>query len=69
LNNPSVLKKGREELDIRVGKYGLAEESDFPELQYLHNIVFENFRLNPVFPILVPHSPSRDCTIGGYNVP
>ena len=41
LNHPEVLKKAKAELDIRVGKERLIEESDLPKLPYLQNIISE----------------------------
>ncbi|KAG5229337.1 cytochrome P450 family protein [Salix suchowensis] len=68
LNHPRVLKKAKTELDTQVGDH-LIEESDFAKLQYLRCIISETLRLYPVAPLLVPHLASRDCTIGGYDVP
>ncbi|XP_038723277.1 cytochrome P450 81E8-like [Tripterygium wilfordii] len=69
VNNSEVLKKARAELDDQVGQDRLIEESDLTNLPYLQNIVSETLRLNPPAPLLVPHNASKDCSIGGYNVP
>ncbi|KAJ4836167.1 hypothetical protein Tsubulata_038337 [Turnera subulata] len=69
VNHPNVLKKARAELDTQVGQQRLMEESDFSKLPYLQSIMSENSRLYPVAPLLVPHSSSSDCSIGGYHVP
>ncbi|VFR00937.1 unnamed protein product [Cuscuta campestris] len=69
LNHPEVLKKARQELDERVGHDRLVEEEDLPKLRYLHYIILETLRLFPSVPLLVPHMPSQDVTIGGYDVP
>ncbi|KAJ4829672.1 hypothetical protein Tsubulata_047989 [Turnera subulata] len=69
LNNPDVLRKARQELEAQVGQDRLINESDFPNLPYLQNIISENLRLYPVNPLSVPHMSSTDCTIGGYYVP
>lgn len=69
LNNPSILKKAKEELDAQVGGERLIDEPDVPKLQYLQAIISETLRLYPAAPLLVPHMASSDCMIGGYNVP
>nr|TKS15597.1 hypothetical protein D5086_0000032920 [Populus alba] len=68
LNHPDVLRKAKAELDAQVGDR-LIEESDFAKLHYLQSIISENLRLCPVTPLIPPHMPSSDCTIGGYHVP
>ena len=68
LNHPDVLGKAKAELDARVGER-LIEESDFAKLHYLQSIISENLRLCPVTPLIPPHMPSSDCSIGGYHVP
>ncbi|KAK4393416.1 cytochrome [Sesamum angolense] len=69
LNHPEVLEKARNELDTLVGHERIVDEHDLPKLRYLHCIVLETLRLFPSVPTLVPHEPSEDCKIGGYNVP
>ncbi|KAJ6416235.1 hypothetical protein OIU84_004940 [Salix udensis] len=69
LNHPDVLRKAKAEVDdARVGDR-LIDESDFAKLHYLQSIISENLRLCPVTPLIPPHMPSSDCTIGGYHVP
>lgn len=69
LNHPEVLKKARAELDAQVGTNRLINESDLSHLPYLQSVIQETFRLFPPAPLLVPRETSRDCKIGGYNVP
>ncbi|KAK4840333.1 hypothetical protein QYF36_006117 [Acer negundo] len=69
LNRPDILKKARAELDGEIGNTRLIDESDLPKLRYLQSIIFETLRLYPVTPLLLPHTPSEDCMIGGYDVP
>ncbi|KAL8117666.1 hypothetical protein AgCh_015516 [Apium graveolens] len=69
LNHPRVLKKARDEIDNVIGQDRLVEESDLPELHYLHNIILETFRLFPATPLLLPHQASADCKVGGYDIP
>ena len=69
LNHPEVLKKVKDELDTQIGKDRLVDEQDLSKLPYLQNVISETLRLHPPAPLLLPHSSSEDCTIGGYNVP
>ncbi|KAK8532309.1 hypothetical protein V6N12_053754 [Hibiscus sabdariffa] len=55
--------------DTEIGDENLIDESDVPKLKYLQSIVLETLRLHPAAPLLLPHMPSSDCTIGGYDVP
>ncbi|CAH2080372.1 unnamed protein product [Thlaspi arvense] len=69
VNHPEVLKKAREEIDSHVGQDRLVDELDLSNLHYLHAIISKTFRLFPAAPLLVPHMPLEDYTIGGYYVP
>ncbi|XWS75580.1 hypothetical protein CRYUN_Cryun01aG0102800 [Craigia yunnanensis] len=69
LNHPEVLQKARAEIDSQIGQENLIDEADVSKLHYLQSIIFETLRLYPAAPLLIPHMPSSDCTIGGYNVP
>lgn len=69
VNHPEVLKKARAELDAYVGQDRLVDESDLSKLNYLQAVILETLRLFPAAPLLVPHMPSSDCTIGGFDVP
>ncbi|KAK8546632.1 hypothetical protein V6N12_027408 [Hibiscus sabdariffa] len=69
LNHPQVLRRAKAEIDREIGEENLMDESDVPKLKYLQSIVLETLRLYPVAPLLLPHMPSSDCSIGGYNVP
>ncbi|XP_042062343.1 cytochrome P450 81Q32-like [Salvia splendens] len=68
LNHPHILKKAREELEIKIGHNRLVVEEDLSNLPYLHNIILETFRLFPAGPLLVPHVSSSDCKVGGYDI-
>ncbi|MBA0618215.1 hypothetical protein Godav_027591, partial [Gossypium davidsonii] len=50
LNNPHVLKRAQDELDMHVGKHRLLEESDVRNMVYLQAIVKETLRLYPPEP-------------------
>lgn len=69
LNNPEALVKAEAEIEHQVGHSRLVEDSDLPNLPYLHGIIKESFRMYPAGPMLVPHESSADCTVGGYTVP
>ncbi|EEF38932.1 conserved hypothetical protein [Ricinus communis] len=45
LNNPQVLEKARNELNIQIGQANLMDESDLSKLPYLQNIISETLRL------------------------
>ncbi|KAK1436612.1 hypothetical protein QVD17_02394 [Tagetes erecta] len=68
LNNPSVLKKARAEIDNYVGHDRLVEESDMSNLPYLGCIIKETMRMFPAAPML-PRESAEDCIVGGYHVP
>lgn len=69
LSHPEAMKKLRREIDNSVGHRRLLDESDLPKLPYLHCIVNETLRLYPPAPLLLPHCPSEDFTVGGYDIP
>ncbi|XP_078176461.1 (+)-piperitol/(+)-sesamin synthase CYP81Q2-like [Carex rostrata] len=69
LNNPDVLKKASVEIDAHVGTKRLVQESDLPNLPYLHCILNEVLRLYPAGPLLVPHESRESVSIGGYEIP
>ncbi|KAL9241588.1 hypothetical protein vseg_015684 [Gypsophila vaccaria] len=68
LNHPNILAKAKSEIENQVGEYHLVDESDLPKLQFLQNIISETLRLFPTVPLLLPHMPSKECTIGGFDV-
>ncbi|KDP38432.1 hypothetical protein JCGZ_04357 [Jatropha curcas] len=69
LNNPDVLKKAQNELDIHVGRKIQVEESDIKSLVYLQAIIKEAFRLYPAVPLLIPHESMEECIIDGNHIP
>ncbi|CAM8893691.1 unnamed protein product [Rhodiola kirilowii] len=69
LNQPSIMRKAADELDLVVGKERLVQESDIPELKYIKAILMEAFRLHPVQPFIPPHFATKDAVVGGYLIP
>lgn len=69
LNNPHSLLKAQAEIDSHVGPNRLIQESDLPNLPFLHSVLKETLRIYPVAPLLVPHESSEDCVVGGFDVP
>ncbi|RDX97524.1 Isoflavone 2'-hydroxylase, partial [Mucuna pruriens] len=69
LNHPNVLKRARDELETHVGQDRLLDESDLSKLPYLKNIIYETLGLYTPAPLLLPHSSSEECIIGGFKVP
>ncbi|KAI7755998.1 hypothetical protein M8C21_027550 [Ambrosia artemisiifolia] len=68
LNYPETLKKAQAEIDNYVGEDRLINESDISKLPYLRCIINETMRMYPPGP-LVFHESSKDCKVGGYNIP
>ncbi|GAB4840684.1 hypothetical protein Ancab_021451 [Ancistrocladus abbreviatus] len=69
LNHPKELSNARKEIDTHIGEERLVDELDLPNLPYLRNIISETLRLYPAVPLLLPHTASQDCIVGGYRVP
>ncbi|KAK3038180.1 hypothetical protein RJ639_029634, partial [Escallonia herrerae] len=69
LNNPHVLEKAQEELDMHVGRERQVEESDMKNLVYLQAIIKETLRIYPAGPLSLPHESMEECVVGGYNIP
>lgn len=69
LNNPHVLKKAQQELDIHVGEERQVTESDISKLVYLQAIVKETLRLYPAGFLGGTREFSQDCKLSGYHIP
>ncbi|KAL9418728.1 hypothetical protein AB3S75_036641 [Citrus x aurantiifolia] len=69
LNNPEVLKKAQDEIDIQFGTERPVNESDTRNLVYLQAIIKETMRLYPAGPLLLPHECIEECIVNGYHVP
>ncbi|XP_022772223.1 isoflavone 2'-hydroxylase-like [Durio zibethinus] len=69
ISHPEVFKKSREEIDENIGQSQLLQDADLSKLRYLHRIINETLRLGSTGPIIPPHESSKECTVGGYNIP
>ncbi|RZC91027.1 hypothetical protein C5167_028859 [Papaver somniferum] len=69
INQPDILIKATEEIDMVVGKSRWVQESDFPKLNYVKACVREALRLHPVTPFNVPHVSNSDTIVSGYFIP
>lgn len=69
LHHPCIQQKLQTELDAVIGTARMAQESDLPNLNYLHAVVRETFRLHPPAPLMLPHSNSEPTQIDGYHIP
>ncbi|KAJ7950493.1 putative Cytochrome P450 [Quillaja saponaria] len=68
LNNPIVLQRAQEDLDIHVGQHKWVQESDIQNLKYLQAIIKETLRLYPPAPLTGIREAMEDCFVAGYNV-
>ncbi|KAJ9540764.1 hypothetical protein OSB04_027270 [Centaurea solstitialis] len=69
MQNRNVMERVQEELAEIVGPNNIVEESHLPKLKYLDATIKETLRLHPGVPLLIPRSPSQNCTVGGYTIP
>jgi hypothetical protein len=70
IRHPDIQARLQTELDTIIGTTRMAQESDIPDLEYLHAVVRETLRLHPVTPLLRPHSSNSEPTeLGGYHIP
>ncbi|XP_059285807.1 xanthotoxin 5-hydroxylase CYP82C4-like [Lycium ferocissimum] len=68
LNNPKLLMKTQEEIDLHVGKNRQVDESDTQNLVYIQAIIKETLRLYPASPLLGPREAMDNCEVGGYKI-
>lgn len=67
--HPDIMRKCQAELSDVVGGHKIVEETHLSKLAYLHAVVKETLRLHPAAPLLLPRSPSKSSTVGGYAIP
>ncbi|RID45056.1 hypothetical protein BRARA_I01810 [Brassica rapa] len=66
-NNPKILERLREEIDLVVGKTRLIQETDLANMPYLQAVVKEALRLHPPGPLVI-RTFSDGCKVGGFDV-
>ncbi|OWM74472.1 hypothetical protein CDL15_Pgr003975 [Punica granatum] len=69
LNSPRTQRKIQDEVDAHVGRERLVRESDIDKLVYLQAVIKETFRLYPAAPLSAAREFTKDCTVGGYDIP
>ncbi|XP_010695902.3 cytochrome P450 81Q32 [Beta vulgaris subsp. vulgaris] len=69
LNNPEILTKARDEIDINVSHERFVEESDKTNLPYIQCIVNETLRMYPTGPLGLPRESIDDCQVQEYHIP
>ncbi|KFK39336.1 hypothetical protein AALP_AA3G231200 [Arabis alpina] len=67
VNNPNILERLREEIDLVVGKTRLIQEMDLPNLPFLQAVVKEGLRLHPPVPLVV-RMFEESCEIKGFHI-
>ncbi|XP_069910755.1 cytochrome P450 1A1 [Oryctolagus cuniculus] len=69
VTKPSIQRKIQEELDAVVGRARRPRFSDRPQLPYLEAVIMETFRHTSFLPFTIPHSTTRDTSLGGFYIP
>ncbi|XP_065876677.1 cytochrome P450 71AU50-like [Euphorbia lathyris] len=69
MRHPRVMKKVQNELEEKVGRGRIVEESDLGNLEYLDMVIKETLRLHPIAPLLIPHKASQDTIVNGFLIP
>ncbi|KAK3039351.1 hypothetical protein RJ639_027600, partial [Escallonia herrerae] len=68
LNDPDMLKRAQDELDLHVGVDRQVEESEMKNLVYLQAIIKETLPLYPAGALLGPREAMNDCNVASDNV-
>lgn len=66
--HPDIMRKCQAELSDVVSDHKIVEETHLSKLAYLHAVVKETLRLHPAAPLLLPRSPSKSSSVGGYAI-
>ncbi|KAG5250366.1 cytochrome P450 [Salix suchowensis] len=69
MKNPEAMRKAQEEVRGLFGNKGFVDEDDVQHLSYLKAVVKETMRLQPTAPLLLPRETTKECSIGGYEIP
>ena len=68
IRRPRVMKKLQKEVEEKVGRNQMVEESHLSSLKYLDCVIKESMRLHPVGPLLI-HEAMEECEINGFHIP
>ncbi|KAG8930433.1 hypothetical protein FRC01_002765 [Tulasnella sp. 417] len=66
---PSIQKKAQAEIDRVIGPRRLPTFKDQSDLPYLHAVILETLRWNPVLSNGLPHVSRKDDVYDGYFIP
>jgi cytochrome P450 len=69
MKNPKAMRKAQEEVRNLFGNKGFVDEDDVQQLPYLKAVVKETMRLQPTAPLLIPRETTKECCVGGYEIP
>lgn len=69
IQQPHILQKLQSELTTVIGTDRVVQESDLPNLPFLHAVVKETLRLHPPAALNLPRESTRAFTFRGYNFP
>jgi cytochrome P450 len=69
MKNPKAMRKAQEEVRNLFGNKGFVHEDDVQQLPYLKAVVKETMRLQPTAPLLIPRETTKECCVGGYEIP
>jgi len=69
IRNPKAMRRATAEVRETFQARGAVQEHALGELQYLHLVIRETFRLHPPVPLLLPRESRESCRVLGYDVP
>lgn len=69
IHHPRVQERMRAEMSRVVGDGRILSLSDRPEMPYCEAVTHEVIRCANVVPLSLPHTASKETTIGGYTIP
>ncbi|KAF8656760.1 hypothetical protein AX16_002439 [Volvariella volvacea WC 439] len=69
VQNPELFKRAQVEVDKVTGGIRLPDFTDQDSLPFVHALVREALRWNPVTPLAIAHAATSDDTYNGYFIP
>lgn len=69
LKHPDIQAKAQRELDTVLGHGQLPDYGDEVSLPYLKAVVKECLRIEPPFPLAIPHMTTSQDVYRGYTIP